>query len=135
MKHDSNTNTAEEKNGIDKQSEFLSISVPVVPELVVQIRQSLDKEIEPINEIKSTDDVETVETSNNVKVEPTLSKSNNSLFVTLNSAITPTQSAGTNKVENSVASVAEGSTEEKTVEAPPPTVKKLSFADYKKKMK
>ncbi|CAG85012.2 DEHA2B01386p [Debaryomyces hansenii CBS767] len=135
MKHDSNTNTAEEKNGIDKQSEFLSISVPVVPELVVQIRQSLDKEIEPINEIKSTDDVETVETSNNVKVEPTLSKSNNSSFVTLNSAITPTQSAGTNKVENSVASVAEGSTEEKTVEAPPPTVKKLSFADYKKKMK
>lgn len=136
MKHDSSTNIAEETNGIDKKSEFLSISVPVVPELVVKIRQSLDKEIEPINEIKIKDDAETLETSSTVKVEPTLSKSNNSLFVTLNSAITPTQSAGSNKVENSVASVVEGnSTEEKTVEAPPPTVKKLSFADYKKKMK
>ncbi|CUM51941.1 unnamed protein product [Debaryomyces tyrocola] len=134
MKHD-RIATADEKNGVDKKSEFLSISVPVVPELVVKIRQSLDKEIEPINEIKSKDDVETVETSNNVKVEPMLSKSNNSLFVTLNSTITPTQSAGSKKVENSEASVVEGSTEEKTVEAPPPTVKKLSFADYKKKMK
>ena len=135
MQHDSNMNIEEEKNLLERKSEFLSISVPVVPELTVKIRQSLDKEIEPINETRSKDDVETVETSSDVKVEPTLSKSNNSLFVTLNSAMTPTQSAGSNKVENLVASVVEGSTEEKPVEAPPPTVKKLSFADYKKKMK
>ncbi|CUM49326.1 uncharacterized protein AC631_04219 [Debaryomyces fabryi] len=133
LKHDTDMKTDVEKSVPEKMSELLSISVPVVPELVVKIRQTLDKEIQPINEIK--EDIEAVETTSNVKAEPVLSKSNNSLFVTLNSVVTPTQSAG-NKAENSGLSTVD-TTEDKASEVPRPlpTVKKLSFADYKKKMK
>mmetsp|Transcript_3020 Transcript_3020/g.3370 ORF Transcript_3020/g.3370 Transcript_3020/m.3370 type:complete len:1117 (+) Transcript_3020:111-3461(+) len=126
--------TDDEKGVPERKSELLSISVPVVPELLVKIRQNLGKAIQPIDEIK--DNIETIETNNKVNVEPTLSKSNNSLFVTLNSVTTPTQSAN-NKAEIAGPSTIEGTAEDKTSEEPRPlpTVKKLSFADYKKKMK
>lgn len=125
--------TDDEKSSTERKSELLSISVPVMPELLVKIRQNLGKALQPIDEMK--DDIETIETNNNVTVESTLSKSNKSLFVTLNSVTTPTQAA--NKAEIAGPSTIEGTAEDKTSEEPRPlpTVKKLSFADYKKKMK
>lgn len=133
LDHDISSTFNDDNGTVVESPDFVSVSIPVVPELVTKIRQRLDREIEPITKIGNKDP-ENNEQANNLKGDATLSRSNNSLYVTLNSSITPSQSAGT-KFENSSTPTAEVPKEEKSAETPPPVVKKLSFADYKRKMK